>query len=437
MWYASLFEDQNLIPHDLLQKIEHIVLDTRAIKKNTLFAAIRGAKVDGHQFLEEAKELGAIGAIVEMSYEGPEPFPLIRVENVKDYLQRLAKTLIQLWKPFVIGITGSIGKTSTKDYLYTLLSKTLSVHKTPGNFNSQLTLPLTILNAERVDYLILEMGMDRPGELDRLIDIAPPDLAILTTLAHVHVESFHDFESLAHEKFKIFSHPQTKAQFYYLECPFAEKLHGKTSVSLKDPKADYYLKQNEGNTLELFENGQPLFTFENPLFDHKSQVNLLHALAVAKHLNVPCDVLKEQLKQIKFPEKRMQLKEYKGVLFLDDSYNSCVESVENALMTLPQREGRRIAILSDMIDQGQYSVENHEKIARLALEHADILIGIGEEFHVMVPIWKKSGKKWAFFLTYEVLSAYFNRLVKRGDTVLIKGKRLRALERVIDDFIAH
>lgn len=439
MWYAQVVASHLEVPESWLGSLSHWTLDSRQVMQGSLYVALRGEKVDGHQFLEEAKQKGAICALVDDRYNQEVPgLFLIRVKDVKETLQALAKKVIEFWKPVVIAITGSIGKTSTKEFLYTLIQDSVSVYKTPGNYNSQLTLPLTILNAKiPTHYLLLEMGMDQPGELEKLIKIAPPDIAILTQLAHVHIEAFKTFASLADEKLKLFDHPKTKLAFFNLEMPFSQlALHRgvakKITCSQKQKKADYYLEESESK-LFFYKKGELKFSFTSPLPDPKSQTNLLFALAVGDTLGVNHSVLEKQIKAIQYPDKRMKKVEHKGVLYLDDAYNSCVESVENALLALPFKRGRRIAVLSSMVEQGDYAKENHLKIAAHALNHVDLLVGFGEEMEVMIPLWRASGKKWAFFVTYSSMLSYLRKLVKEKDTVLLKGSRKYALERLICD----
>jgi UDP-N-acetylmuramoyl-tripeptide--D-alanyl-D-alanine ligase len=441
MWYAQLLSEYFGYSIQTFESLSSWSLDSRQVKSNSCYVAIRGEKVDGHDFIEQAIDNGAKYALVEKKYSKKHPnLILLQVENVLETLQQLAKKLIEYWKPFVIAITGSIGKTSTKEFIYTLIHSSLKVHKTFGNQNTQLTLPLTILNAlEPTPYLLLEMGIDRPQELERLIAIAPPDFAVLTQLAHVHVEAFDHFENLAKEKCKIFDHPKTKLAFYLKESPFSDMIHArgkaqKVVCSRSDKTADYFLKGTT-SALTLYKNQSPMFSFSPPLEDEKSQVNLLLALAVADRLGVPPEVLQRQISFIQYPEKRWVKILHEGVLYIDDSYNACVESVENALKSLPKTEGRKIVVLAPMVDQGPYREKNHQTIAKLAYDHADILVGFGEEMEAMIPLWRNSKKKWAYFLSYPLLSAFLTKLVRNKDTVLIKGSRKYALERLTRDLI--
>lgn len=443
MWYGVVLSEHFGYSTETFELLSSWSLDSRDVKSNGCYVAIRGAKVDGHDFIEQAIDNGAKYALVEKNYSKKHPnLILLQVENVLDTLQLLAKKLIEYWKPFIIAITGSIGKTSTKEFIYTLIHTSLKVHKTFGNQNSQLTLPLTILNAlEPTPYLLLEMGIDRPHELERLLAIAPPDFAVLTQLAHVHVEAFDNFENLAREKCKIFDHPKTKLAFYFKESPFSDRMHvtgnaKKVVCSRSDKIADYFLEE-KASVLTLYKNQNPLLSFLPPLEDEKSRVNLLLALAVADRLGVSSEILHRQINLIRYPEKRWVKIFHEGVLYIDDSYNACVESVENALKSLPQSEGRKIVVLGSMAEQGLYREKNHETIAKLAYEYGDILIGFGEDMEAMIPLWRNSRKKWAYFLSYSLMNSFLKKLVRNKDIVLIKGSRKYALERLTRDLITR
>lgn len=224
MWFFQAIQDLLPISKSLADRIENYSIDSRKITSKSLFFALKGERVDGHQYLLQAEQNGAIAAVVEKKPAVmPKNMELIYVKDVKNTLQMLAQAIVLFWKPKIIAVTGSLGKTSTKDFLMEMLKKKYSINGTPGNYNSQLTLPLTILNTKiPAEYLVLEMGIDRPLEIDRLIEIAPPHGAILTMLAHVHVESFGSFEKLADEKMKIFDHLHTELGIYNLDMPFAE-----------------------------------------------------------------------------------------------------------------------------------------------------------------------------------------------------------------------
>lgn len=439
MWFYQAIQKLLPLSEQLSKQIHSFCIDSRQVVSGSLFFALKGQKVDGHSFLSKVQNSGAIAAVVEKGAVADSiSMPLIEVEDVQETLQQMAKAVVLFWNPKVVGITGSLGKTSTKDFLIAFLKEKFTVSGTPGNYNSQLTLPLTVLNTPKpTQYLVLEMGLDCPGEIDKLMDIAPPDYAILTQLSHVHVEAFGTFEKLAHEKFKIFERGQTQFGVFNQDMPYANLSGSKGScqkikTSLKDVNSDYFLDYKD-TSFEVFKNQKSLFKIESPFFDFKSHNNLLLALALADHLGVEESKIKKVIPSLKHGPNRLQKVQKEKVSFICDAYNANFDSMENALMSLAKEKGRKIAILSEMVEQGNYAIENHQKLANAALKYADILIGFGEAFEVMRPIWKKSRKRWAFFLSYSNMLPYISKLIKKGDVILLKGSRKNALERIIDD----
>lgn len=440
MWFYQAVSHLIKLPPALVDQIQYFCIDSRKAVHKSLFFALKGQKVDGHDYLDQAASNGAIVAVVDQDFvcENP-PLFLVRVNDVKVTLQEMAKSLIAFWKPKIIAITGSLGKTSTKDFTLALTKPYVSIYGTPHSYNSQLTLPLTILNTPRpMDYLVLEMGLNQPGEIDVLLDIAPPTYAVLTALAHAHVEAFNDFENLALEKMKIFSRKSTQVGFYNQDIPFsslaAQKAPKKQiTYSLKDSSASFYLELKE-NQVSIFKDQKLFLHFNSPFFDYKSHYNLLAAVALADLLKVTPQQMLEQIPHLKHAQNRLEKVEKNGVVFICDAFNSTLDSVENALMSLPKgKSGRKIAILSDLVEQGQYNEENHIKMAEIALQYVDCLIGYGEHLHVMSSVWKKSKKKWAFFLSYSNMLAYISKTIQKGDVILVKGSRKRAMERILHD----
>lgn len=439
MWFYPAIKEVLPINHSLSNEIQSFCIDSRKAEVNSLFFALKGERVDGHKYLHKAHENGAIAAVVEEGFEIENPpLHLIYVKDVKEALQEAAFRVIRFWQPKIIGVTGSLGKTSTKDFAYTLLSQTISISATPGNYNTQLTLPLTILNTkEKTDYLLLEMGIHRPGEIDRLLAIAPPVFSILTMIAHVHIGFFDSFKSLAKEKMKIFQETE-KLGLYNLDMPFANLVPEvgnctKVCYSLKNEQADYFLKK-EGGKIEVYHQQKLLLKGKSPFLDYKSHYNLLAAIALCNQLKVPMQNVQRQLPCLKHDKNRLQKIKKKNLMFISDAYNANIDSAENVLMYMKENfSGRKIAVLSEMVHQGKYAKENHEKLAMLAVKYADVVVGYGPEMCHARAIWKKSRKKWAFFLSYSNMLAYISKFVRKGDTILLKGSRTFALERIIDD----
>lgn len=440
MWFFQAIQHLLPISKTLANQIESFCIDSRKASTKSLFFALKGERVDGHQYLLQAEQNGAVAAVIEKKPSiMPQSMELIYVKDVKHVLQEMAKAVVSFWQPIIIAVTGSLGKTSTKDFLIEILKKKYSVSGTPGNYNSQLTLPLTILNVKNpTQLLVLEMGIDRPFEIDRLLEIAPPNHAILTMLAHVHVESFGTFENLAEEKMKIFTHAQTTLGLYNLDMPFSEKifqnktLKKKVSYSLKNENADYFLKM-ELEQFQIFKNKKLWIEKKSPFFDFKSHYNLLAAIAMADQLQVDTAKIESVIPYLKHAPNRLQKIHKNGITFICDAYNANLDSMENALHSLRKEKGRKIAILSDMVEQGVYQEENHQRLLQSALENADILIGFGQGLKQIGSVWRKSKKRWAFFLSYSNMLAYIFRLIRKGDIILLKGSRKSALERILND----
>ncbi len=437
MWFFQAFQKILPVPELIAKQVESFCIDSRKATPKSCFFALQGDKVDGHDYLESAARNGAIIAVIDRpvsrSISG---LHLITCSDVKKTLQEIAKAIIEFWKPKIIAITGSLGKTSTKDFLVTLLRGQRSLSATPGNYNSQLTLPLTILNVKQpTDFLILEMGLDRPGEIDRLLEIAPPTYAVLTMLSHAHIEAFESFRHLALEKMKVFA--GAKTVLYNADMPFeelaAQKCPKGIRYSMKDPQAPYFLKR-DGNAFVVYKNQKLFFKSASPFFDEKSHLNLLGAIAIADQLQVSCQEIQENLSKVQHAQNRLECIEKQGVLFICDAYNATIDSVENALQSLQVvAKGRTIAILSDLVEQGEFSFENHQKLVKMGVEYADILIGYGSGLDCMPKLCKNNKKKWAFFQSYPNMVACISQWIQKGDTVLLKGSRKRALERVIHD----
>jgi UDP-N-acetylmuramoyl-tripeptide--D-alanyl-D-alanine ligase len=439
MWFYSAIKDTLPIKEELASQIQSFCIDSRQATANSLFFALKGERVDGHNYLQAASDRGTIVAVVQEGFEMKDaPLDLVYVKDVKAALQEAAYQVIRYWKPKIIGITGSLGKTSTKDFTYALLSKTKSISATPGNYNTQLTLPLTILNIKKkTEYLLLEMGLGQPGEIDKLLEIAPPMFSILTMIAHVHIGFFDSFKSLAKEKMKIFE-KTSQLGFYNLDMPFSSLAANtggctKISYSLQNEKADYFLKR-EGKEIKIFKNQSLVLEAPSPFYDFKSHYNLLAAIALSDSFGVSIRDIKEELPNLKHGKNRLEKIEKGGLFFISDAYNANLDSNENALMCLNETApGRKIAILAEMTEQGKYTKENHLKLAELAFQYADHLIGYGKEMACMKTIWRKNKKKWAFFLSYPNMLAYISKFVQKGDTILLKGSRKFALERIMND----
>lgn len=418
-------------------------IDSRKVKEGDLFFALKGKKVDGHHFLHEVALKGGVAAFVSEDYRGDAyGLTLIRVPDVQDALQLLAQKVLAHRNPKVVGITGSLGKTTTKEFAATFLKSRYKVFANPFSYNSQLTLPLNILSSDEKDeVLVLEMGMSEPGNISKLISIAPPDVAVVTTVAVQHANLFTDgLNGIAREKAAIFSHPKTTCgilhrDIHHFQEVFETGCPCKKTFSLNSKESDYFLTIAGDSVRIVCEKG-PLSDIKVAFSLRAYYQNYLAAIAIARAFDISWEAISELSSQLKLPPMRFEKVEKQGVTFINDAYNANPDSMKAALEGIPEPKagGKKIAILSEMDALGMYSEGGHALVAETALQYADVLLCIGERCETMRKIWKREKRPVELLETKEALQKKLQEIVKEGDVVLIKGARAYALEYILNGF---
>jgi UDP-N-acetylmuramoyl-tripeptide--D-alanyl-D-alanine ligase len=416
--------------------------DTRTLKKGELYIALRGERVDGHDCLEHAKQQGACAALVATSYQGANfGLILLRVENPLIAFQELARKALQKHPVRIAAITGSLGKTTTKEFLKTLLESKYKVSASPGNSNSQVGIPLAIMNHTdgSEEIIVLEMGMTHPKQISNLIDIAPPEMAILTTAALVHAWNFDSLEDIARAKSEIYSHPKTKHAVIHADISNFEeiKLLGsgkKVSFSTNNPQADYFVSTND-NELCVTEQGKTVSFGTLPLPGKHNIHNLLAAIAGARYFDVSWEQIRQALPKLQLPERRLQFVQRNGITFLNDAYNAAELSVKAALESLPEPEkgGRKIAVLGSMMELGKFSDDCHYRVGEHALKYVETVFCLGEETRPIYNLWKNEGRSAEIFHDRESLVQSLKKIVKPNDVILLKGSRSKELWKVVEE----
>lgn len=429
--------------HSCQTLVQGVAIDSRKVEAGDLFFALPGNRVDGHSFLEEIASKGAVGAVVREDYVGQEHgLALLRVPDVRVALQQLARVSLARRRSKVIAITGSLGKTTSKEFTAALLRSRYKVYASPHSYNSKLTVPLNILTADGdEDYLILEMGMTHAGDLQGLISIAPPHIALLTTVAVQHAINFSDgITGISREKASIFSHPQTVLGILHRDIAHFDEAMAvgtcpKQTFSLSTPEADFYLEPSEKGVLIHTKGESPVFCPLNlPIKVHHH--NFLAAVAVARALHVPWEAIVEVSATLKLPPMRFEPVEKQGILFINDAYNANPDAINAALENLPKpKPGKKtIAVLSEMDALGTYSEEGHTQVAQTALSHADHLLCVGTRCAPMCALWEAAGKPVQLHLTRADLGVALKALAEPGDVVLLKGARSYALDQLLAFF---
>lgn len=417
-------------------------IDSRNTKPGDLFFALPGARLDGHAFLREAALKGAVAAIVSNNYIGEDAgLDLFRVGDVLFVLQDLARRFLSVDRPTVVAITGSLGKTTTKDFTAALLRKKFQVDCSEGNANGQLGLPLTLLNRKRkAEVIVLEMGMTERGQIAKLVQIAPPDIAAITTVALVHACNFENLEDIARAKAEIFSHPQTRLGIYNSAMPHAEVAKNagcckKLSFSYPFGEADYSLGMSEEEAI-IFHLSKPVMKTSWQLAGLHNLQNYLTAVSIAHQMGLSWEEIKAGTAHLVLPSMRLQSIEKKGVVFINDAYNASENSVKAALASLPcpAPGRRRIAVLGEMRELGRFSEECHKNVGQFALNHVDSLFCLGELCNPMASCWKHVNRPADLFLDRDELVSALRNEAEAGDVVLLKGSRVCELWKVIEEF---
>ena len=427
--------------------IEGVSIDTRTINPGQWFVPLRGEKTDGHYFIADAFKKGAAGAFYDYPFP-PDNLPgvIIKVNDTLKALQKLAEYYRQKFSPVVIGVTGSSGKTTTKDLIAQLLGKHFQVLKTEGNYNNHIGLPLTLLNLTHKDQVvILEMAMRGPGEIAQLAQISRPQWGIITNIGEAHVELLGSRENIALAKKELLDviGKEGKAllngddQFLReIGREFIGEVHFFGWGDGVDFQArDYRLDEDGVFFIAGFPGGEKK-EFFLPLPGKHNVNNAMVALALGYMMGIDVTEMNFDAQSINISEGRMEIKTSpSGIKIIDDTYNANPSSMQASLNVLKElkQEGRKIAILGEMLELGSYAEEAHRGIGKnIKKNEIDCLITIGEMASYIGK--EANGKLEKLYHCENKLEAweYLNQLAPgKGDCILIKGSRGLKLEEIV------
>jgi len=419
------------------------VTDSRSVNKGDLFFALSGAKTDGHAYLAEAAARGAAAAIVLENYRGPDyGLVLFKVPDVLAALQTLAKKRLGKWQPPIVAVTGSVGKTTTKEFIATLLSGRFVVGKAPGNANSQVGLAITILNLQgSEEVLVLEMGMTEAGNIAKLIEIAPPTLAVITKIGMAHSGNFaNGIEGVAAAKAEILVHQRTKRAVIGADAWCFDVIRNtgacvKSTAGCVPHPSDYALFQEE-NFSRICEKEGMSPKFQLPFNASHFLEDFSIAAAVARKMGLWWEEIIPQLPALQSIGSRFAHVEIEGTIFVNDAYNASPESLRAALDNLPapKANGRRIAVLGGMaVDLGPDSDSLHAQVARYALGKADLFFCYGPGSLPMKEIFEAEGRLCRYTEDMDELRRCVFSFVRPGDVVLVKGANRYAMWKLLEN----
>ena len=450
-------------------EVRGISTDSRSVRSGDLFFAIRGKKHDGHRFVSAALDNGACGAVVEVFIDdvyrdiyreqagrdqavGGDRRRNSNIVVVGDTLRALGDLASFIRKRHgvpLVAVGGSSGKTTTKEMIASILSRSMDVLKTPGNMNNLVGLPLTLAALKSShEVCVVELGISEPGEMKRLAAICRPDIAVITNIGTAHLEGFGSVERIRSEKMELYSSLRPGGvRVVNIDEPWVSVLmddEGIESVTFgRTGGADVVIKdfsteETDGISVDYEVRGRRIrVRFRSPLFSNTYN----GAASIAAVLPLETDIvdIREGLEAFSPPGGRMEVIRAGEWTILDDTYNANPDSVVAALKTLGAAKGRKVAVLGDMLELGELTLDAHRDIGEFAAGSGiDLLIAVGRWAEVVgdgaVTAGMGKDRVYSFEGNEETLDA-LRSLLKEGDTVLVKGSRSTRMEEVVEGLI--
>ncbi|MBU5595396.1 UDP-N-acetylmuramoyl-tripeptide--D-alanyl-D-alanine ligase [Amphibacillus sp. MSJ-3] len=420
-------------------QITGVGTDTREDLSSKLFIPLIGDSFDGHDFLKQAIQKGAKAALWQEDYPRPDSvdpsFPLIRVKDTLIGLQELAKAYRESIQPIVIAVTGSNGKTTTKDLLYSVCRQGFQTHCTKGNFNNHIGLPLTILSMPlTTEVLILEMGMSDFGEIKQLSQIAEPNIAVITNIGESHIEHLGSRAGIAKAKLEVVSNMNADGLLIYDgDEPLLQKNYPFKSISIGFSQTnDYYIHDchilNQATEFKVNDRKESISI---PLLGKHQAKNATYSIVVGKQLGLSIDQIQLGLTNIETTQMRFEkLAGKDGVCIINDAYNASPTSMKVTIDTFVDLNNYRekILVLGDMLELGPKSICYHQEVGKYIPESIDYVYTIGEKAkHISQSTTVKS----IHCETKDELIQLLRKKQKAGTVILFKASRGMKLEQVI------
>ena len=418
--------------------------DSRSVKPGQLFVALEGVR-DGHDFIPAALAAGA--AAVLCSHSGGD-FPAIVVKDTRKALGDIAREERKRLNVKVVGVTGSVGKSTTKEMIVGILSQKYRTGKTPVNHNNDIGMPMAILALpEDTEVAVLEMGMNHFGEMAYLTSIAAPDIAVITNIGTMHIEHLGSREGILHAKLEILQGLRPGGHLIYNgDEPLLWNLRGSGSTAphyfgLENPACDVkgsVRQEAEGCTELAVTAGEESFQVCLPVEGRHFVSDALAAVAVARLLEVPVEGIRQGLAGFRSMEGRQEIYEAGGYTIIRDCYNAGPESMAASLTVLGKKNGRRIAVLGDMLELGVCTQAEHYRVGRIAAGKCDLLLALGKNAGRVVNGAITGGMRPVDAMAFDSapeLVRVLRAKARPGDIILFKGSRGMKMEQVLDQFL--
>ena len=429
------------------------VTDSRQVEKGYLFIALKGARVDGHDFIPEVFEKGALAALVEKEPE-PSAGPCIRVASTLEAMKKLAAFYRQELRIKVVGITGSVGKTSTKEMIASVLEQKYRVLKTENNHNNEIGVPLTIFRIrEEHEAAVLEMGISDFGEMHRLAEMTRPDICVITNIGRCHLENLGTRDGILEAKTESFEHLQPEgiailngdddklctkkdvngrpALFYGIGAEANRSEDGVLMAEKSVYATDVENLGMEGMRAKIH-TPKGEFAAYIPLAGEHNVYNALAGTAVGLMLDLTLEEIAEGIGAVKTVKGRNNLMEKDGVTVIDDCYNANPDSMRASIAVLAHTQGRKIAVLGDMGELGREERSLHRYVGdAVAKSGIDVLFAAGKLAREYADAAQGSGCEIHYYEDVDAMLPELTACVKAGDTVLVKASHFMNFERVV------
>ena len=419
--------------------------DSRTLRCGEIFFALRGARCDGHDFAASALEKGAAAAVVSRNVDVP-PYLRSRVVRVEDTLCALGDSAHAFrckWGGRVIAVTGSNGKTTTREMIFHILSEQMACRRSPRNFNTLVGVPLTLFQADPDDrVVVVEVGASAPGEIAALAAIAEPDEGVITNIGESHLAGFTSLEGVAQAKAELIEALGTDgATFLNADDPWFDFLAGRvrgalTSYGFGDRAAfrGYDLYSVQGGSAFAIRDD---IRVEMYVPGRHNACNALAALAVADHLELDLAAAAQRLETFRLPRMRYQVAHVRGITVVSDCYNANPVSVRAALRTFKESaaSGRKVAVLGDMLELGAESDRLHRMMGGEVASHGlDALWAVGAYAHSVAAAAKEGGFSGPISHAEKLEDAAGDicEFLQPGDAILVKGSRGMQMERLVE-----
>jgi len=446
---VARFSGGRLLKGNPALPVDRLHTDSRTLMAGDCFVALQGDRFDGHTFVPLAKNHGAVAALVSnpiAAADLPEGLGLVEVPNTLEALQRFAANYRQLLSVRTIGVTGSSGKTSTKELIASVLRTRFKTKATEGNLNNHIGVPLTLIRLDEDDeFGVVEMGMNHPGEIAPLARMTAPEIGVITSIGPAHIEFFADQAAIAAEKAELIAAlPPEGLAVLNSDDEWSRRIADRTRARVEWTghgsdstwRAEDLRVYNDGLSFLLRHNGSSV-TVRLPVVNRIMVSNALLAAAVGRECGLTMDEIGRGLEAVKLPGARMRVEQAHGAWIINDAYNANPDSMKAALTALSEFPGanRRLAVLGSMGELGQHAAELHREIGEFAArQNLALLIAVGPHADAFAKGAMSAGlshNQIVAALDAEEATIALKPMLRQADAVLVKGSHFMGLERLV------